>query len=270
MTKYKISAYNEKSKSGLIRYIFLRTNYMGEMLVCLVVAKKVKFVNSLVEMLKKENIALAGFVININNKNCNKILGDSTKVIYGENKIIDIINGLKFNLSVESFFQVNREQAENLYNIALNYADIKSQDTVLDLYCGTGTISLLMAKQAKFVYAIEIVEQAIKNAKQNAKFNNIYNVKFICDNAKNTSKHLDNTKIDVICVDPPRKGLDSQSIECILQINPKKIVYVSCNPATLARDLKIFTQNSYKVKRVSAVDMFPRTAHIETVVLLEI
>ena len=227
--------------------------------------------NELINSINNSNVNCKGILINVNNKNTNVILGEENILVDGQNYITDKLCDLEFKLSVPSFFQINRSQAEKLYKIAIEFAHLNQDKTILDLYCGTGTITLLMAKQAKKAIGIEIVNEAIEDAKQNATINKIKNTEFICANAADGANQIisRNIKIDTICCDPPRKGLDSQSIESILKIAPKSIVYVSCDPATLARDLKIFTANNYNITKGQAIDMFPRTAHVETVMLLE-
>lgn len=271
MIKYNIPAYDENNKSGLIRHIFVRTNYQYEVLICIIsTMKNIPKIDKLIEMIQATKLNCVGIIQSIQDKNTNVILGDTYKVIDGSDHIIDKICGLKFQLSVPSFFQVNRCQAEVLYKLALNFADIKSTDTVLDLYCGTGTITLCMAKNSKRAIGVEIMHQAIKDAVANAKLNNLCSLEFICANASAIANKFanENFKPDVICVDPPRKGLEIETINSIFEMQPEKIIYISCNPATLARDLYEFSQNNYKIAKAECVDMFPRTAHIETVCLL--
>lgn len=271
MEKFNISAYDEENKSGLIRHIFVRTNYKHEVLICIISTNKnIPKIDKLIEMVRASKLNCIGIVQNVQDKNTNVILGDTYKLIDGRDRIIDKICGLKFHLSVPSFFQVNREQAEVLYSIALKFADIKNTDTVLDLYCGTGTITLCMAKYSKKAIGVEIVSEAINDAEENAKINNISNAEFICASASEIANKFagENFKPNVICVDPPRKGLDSETISSMVKMQPGKIVYVSCNPATLARDLQLLTDANYKIAKSECVDMFPRTAHIETVCLL--
>lgn len=268
MNDYKVSAYDEVEQSGCIRHIFIRTNNNGELLVCLVsFSEKIEHINELIKMFNESQLKIVGLVQNINKKNTNVIMGSKYITLSGQNYIYDEVCGIKYKLDVASFFQVNRPQAENLYNTVLDFAEIKNTDIVADIYCGVGSISLLMAKFAKNVTGIEIVPQAVENAVYNAKINNIDNAKFICSSAKNASKKfIENAyKPNIICVDPPRKGLDKTTSSAIIKINPEKIIYVSCDPATLARDLRIFEDNNYKIDTAKAVDMFPRTPHIETV-----
>lgn len=213
---------------------------------------------------------IKSIVNNVNNRNDNVILGENEKLLYGQEYITDILNGLKFNISSKSFYQVNISQTEILYNKVLEYASLNENDTVVDLYCGVGTISLLMALHAKSVIGVELVKDAVENAKNNAKINNINNVEFICSNAKSFAEKCadDKTIINALIVDPPRKGLDEETIDNINRMDPEKIVYVSCNPATLARDLRYFTDLGFITRKIQPVDMFPNTYHVEMVVLM--
>lgn len=260
------------TQKGKIRHIYVRTNKESKVLICIVSStENLRHTDKLIDLVKKSDLNVCGIMLNINSKNTNVALGQRYKKLYGSNVIGDMLFDLKFNLYVPSFFQVNREQAEKLYEIALDFADIKKSDTVIDLYCGAGTISLCMAKQAGRVIGVEVVKEAIENAMQNAIINKIDNVKFVCQNAADASKQLlsSGVKPNIICVDPPRKGLDNTTIDSIIKMNPEKIVYVSCNCATLSRDLKILKTNGWNLKKAELVDMFPRTPHIETVTLLE-
>lgn len=271
MSEYKIPAYNEENRSGLLRHIFIRTNYKYEVLVCLVTTKKeIPHFNNLIKLFKSSHIKIVGLVQNIQIENTNVIFGEQFHTLWKENYITDRILGLDFKLSVASFFQVNRNQAEKLYTIAMDFADIKPTDKIVDLYCGTGTITLLMAKKAKNTIGVEIVPEAISDAKKNAEINSIKNAEFICADAKSAAAEFvkNNFAPDIICVDPPRKGLSKETISSIIEMSPSKILYISCDPATLARDLQIFEKASYKISKAEAVDMFPRTPHIECVVLL--
>lgn len=213
---------------------------------------------------------LTGFVQNVNKRHTNVILGAKTKVIYGKPTIRDSIGTLTFNISVQSFFQVNSEQAQRLYEKALEFADLKGQETVVDVYCGTGTITLFLAQRAKQVYGIEIVAPAIKDAVKNAGDNRIGNAEFLLGDAAYKLPELLGSGIrpDVIIVDPPRAGCEEKVLAAIARVKPKRIVYVSCNPATLARDLAYMAAKGYKTEKVQPVDMFPMTHHVETVCLM--
>lgn len=271
MEENNISAYDEETQRGKIRHIYVRTNKNSEVLVCIVAnTQNLRHTDKLIEKFRKTDIKLAGLMLNVNNKNTNVALGQTYKKIFGKQKITDWLFDLSFDLYVPSFFQVNRRQAEKLYEIAINFAGIEKTDTVIDMYCGAGTISLCMAKSAKEVTGIEIVNQAIENAKQNAIINQIENVKFVCQDASDASQNLvkNNIHPDIVCVDPPRKGLDNVTLNSILEMAPKKIIYISCDCATLARDLNIFKQDNYHLSKAQAVDMFPRTPHVETVCML--
>ena len=213
---------------------------------------------------------LKGVIQNINTEKTNLILGGENRVLWGENKICSMIDDLKFTLSSESFFQVNGSQTEKLYAKALEYASPEKGENVFDLYCGTGSISLFLAKKAKKVIGVEIVEKAIENAKENAKNNDITNAEFYAgDCADVVRKLVDGGKTaDIVVVDPPRKGCSEDMLKLIDEISPKKLVYVSCNSATLARDVKILSGYGYKLKKICGVDMFPHSGHIESVALL--
>ena len=211
-----------------------------------------------------------GVVLNVNTRKTNVILGRDYRVLWGRDTLEDRLCGLTFQLSIPSFFQVNRDQAEVLYNCALEFAGLTGQETVVDLYCGTGTISLVMAQQAKHVIGAEIVPPAIEDAWENARKNGVTNVEFICADASKAAADLEQRGIrpDVVCVDPPRKGLAPDVIDSICAMAPNRVVYVSCDPATLARDLKRFTQLGYRAEQAVGVDLFCRTSHVETVCLL--
>ena len=224
----------------------------------------------LVYMLQKEVPGFKTLVQNINTRHTNVILGEKNKTIFGPGSIKDKLGDLSFNISAQSFFQVNSEQAQKLYDTALEYAKLTGKETVVDVYCGTGTITLFLAQKAKNVFGIEIVPSAIRDAKINAKENKIANANFILGDA---AKELPNllgagVKPDVIVLDPPRAGCEVRVLEAIASVKPKRIVYVSCNPATLARDLVVLTKAKYKITKVQPVDMFPQTSHVESVCLM--
>lgn len=272
MESNKISAYNEEKQTGTLRNIFIRTNYLDETLLCLVSRTDIiPHVDKLIKGVKSSNLNCVGIVQCINNKNTNVVLSNKYKLLYGDSYIQDKVCDLLFNLSVPSFFQVNRDQAETLYNCALDFAEVDNTDVVLDLYCGTGTISLLFAKNSKKVIAADIVKEAILNAKENAKINNIANVDFVCSDAGKLASKLvkDEVKPNIICVDPPRKGIDEKTIKAIVEIEPDKLIYISCNPSSLARDLSTLLNNGFKIFKSKAVDMFPRTTHVESIVLMQ-
>lgn len=267
-----ISIYNEKTGRGFFRHIVIKVGIKTNEIMCIFVinGKKFPYEEELVEKLKQNYPEIKTIVKNINMKNTNVILGQENINLYGNGYIEDVLGEYKFKISPLSFYQVNPKQAEKLYNLGIEMAKVSKEDTVFDLYCGIGTISLFIAKYAKKVYGVEIVEQAIKDAKQNAKINNIENVQFIAGDTKIVLEDLIYNKgiiADIVIFDPPRKGLDNNSINNILKIKPKKIVYISCNPATLIRDLALF-EKLYEVKTIIPVDMFPFTKHVECVTVL--
>ena len=269
--QYNISAYDEQTGKGLVRHIYLRkSDYENKVLVCLVInGESIKNQEILVEKLKKFEY-VSGIVLNINTEKSNVILGDKCKLLYGKDYIIETLLGVKFKISPLAFFQVNRQMTEFLYKTVADFADVKGK-TVLDLFCGTGTIGLSITKGAKRIIGVEIVPQAVENAKGNAKLNGIENAEYICDTAENAAKTLDEkgVKADVVILDPPRKGATEKLINTVCNgFSPKRVVYVSCDPATLARDLKVFKSLGYKTQKVQPVDMFPRTAHVECVCLM--
>ena len=211
-----------------------------------------------------------GVLLNSNTRRGNVILGDKYRTLYGQNYLMDTLCGLEFKLSMPSFYQVNRDQAEVLYGKALEFAGLAGNETVLDLYCGIGTITLCLAKAAKRVIGAEIVPPAIRDAKENAVRNHVENAEFFCGDAADIAARLEaeGLRPDVVTVDPPRKGLAPEVVASVAAMGPEKVVYVSCDPATLGRDVKLFGQLGYQAVRAAAVDMFPGTAHVETVVLL--
>ena len=271
----KISIYDEEKQNGAIRHIVIKVGKYTKQIMCiLVVNEEIGKINEnkLVEMLCTKYKDVKTIVKNINKKNTNVILGKENVNIYGNGYIEDKLGEYTFKISPLSFYQVNPVQAERLYNIGVEAAKITKNDTVFDLYCGIGTISLFMAKHAKKVYGVEIIEQAIKDAKKNAKINNVDNTEFIAGDTEIVLDDLINNKNiipDVVMVDPPRKGLDNKSIENILKIKPDRFVYISCNPATLVRDLSKF-EDVYEIKEIQPVDMFPFTSHVECVAVLQL
>ncbi len=270
--KYNISAYDENTGKGLIRHIVTRKGFRtGEVMVCLVInGDTIPNYKALVDALISSTENLKSVVLNINRNKTNVILGDRNIVIYGEEAIYDYIGEFKFKISPLSFFQVNPIQTEVLYSKALEYADLKGDEIVFDAYCGIGTISLFLSKKAKKVYGVEIVPQAIDNAKENAKLNDIRNAEFLVGESETVIPEMykKGIKADVIVVDPPRKGCDEKLLDVIVLMSPERVVYVSCNPATLARDLKYLSERGYVVKEIQPVDMFPQTTHVEAVALV--
>ncbi len=268
--KNNIPAYDEVTRKGLLRHIFIRQGYHSkEVMICFVVTKKAKL-DSLCGKLTEKFDNIKSIVMNINPDNTNVILGKKTIVLYGESSISDVMCGNTVDIALEAFYQVNTEQAEKLYGQANEFAELTGKETLIDLYCGAGTIGLSMANKVKKLVGVEIVPQAVENAKKNAERNGIENAEFICGDAGKAATELlsRGEKPDVIVLDPPRKGCDNATLDAVTKMNPKRIVMISCNPSTAARDAKILEENGYKAKKVRAVDLFPRTTHVETVVLL--
>lgn len=271
MAEYSIPAYNERTFTGLVRHVYVRTNRAGRSLCCLLVnGRGVPREAELVRALRRAEPNLAGIVLGVNEKHNNVILGDSYRTLWGEDFLSDTLCGLTFRLSVPSFYQVNPAQTEVLYGKALEFAGLTGAETVLDLYCGIGTISLVMARKAGMVWGAEVVPQAVDDAIANAQRNHIENARFLCADAGEAARYLEGEGVrpDVVCVDPPRKGLAEDVVDTIADMGPQRVVYVSCDPGTLGRDVKRFAGRGYTLKKAVAVDMFPRTAHVETVVLL--
>ena len=271
MRRYKISAYDETTGKGLVRHVCVRVNRKGESLCCVVVnGNKVPREPELAAYVTAAVPHTVGVLLNSNTRRGNVVLGDKYRTLFGRNYLMDTLCGLEFKLSMPSFYQVNRDQAEVLYGKALEFAGLTGNETVLDLYCGIGTITLCLAKAAKRVIGAEIVPPAIRDAKENALRNHIENAEFFCGDAADIAAKLecDGLRPDVVTVDPPRKGLAPEVIASVAAMGPEKVVYVSCDPATLGRDVKIFGQLGYRAVRAAAVDMFPGTAHVETVCLL--
>ena len=272
--KYNISVYNEKNQTGLVRHIVVKSSrYFNEYMVIIVInGDFLPFEKEFATDLSYACREICSIFVNINKKNTNVILGNKNKLIYGKEYLEDFLGNFVFKISPLSFYQVNAVQAEAMYNYAVEEAEITKNDIVFDLYCGIGTISLFMAKYAKKVYGVEIVEQAIQMAKENAKSNEIENTEFIAGDTEFILTDLiQNKKIipDVIMVDPPRKGLDNTTINNILEIKPRKVVYISCNPASLVRDLAKM-ERVYEIKSIQPFDMFPLTHHVECCAVLNL
>ena len=271
MRECKIPSYDEETHTGLIRHIFVRYGEKtGQILVCLVcngqeLPKRKRLIDLLTTIPGMTSIAM-----NVNTRKGNAIMGDTTKTLWGKDSIEDILCGLRFRISPRSFYQVNREQAEILYEKAIACAELTGKETVLDLYCGTGTITLCLAQKAGKVIGVEVIDAAIQDAKENARRNGIENAEFFCADAGEAAKKLceEGNKPHVIVVDPPRKGLSADVIEAIAAMRPEKVVYVSCDPATLGRDVKLLCEKGYKLTHAEAVDLFPRCSHVESVVCL--
>ena len=268
---YRVTAYDEITGKGLLRHIYVRRGVVSQqVLVCLVVnGKKLPHPEDLIARLQ----SVPGFtslVLSVNTRPGNTILGDEEIVLYGPGYIEDTLCGLTFRLSPHSFYQINHHQAQRLYEVAITQAEITKNDFVLDLYCGVGTITLAMAKAAGKVIGVEVVEQAVADARENARRNGITNAEFFCADAGTAALELEEKGIrpDVVVVDPPRKGLNADAIAAICKMAPRRVVYISCDPATLARDVALLKENGYAVKTATAADLFPRCAHVETIVLL--
>lgn len=272
MQKNGISAYNETTHSGLIRHIYIRfAEKTGEVMVCLVsTSGKLSCMDQLTTALSAEIPGFVTLVVNINRRDTNVILGDTEYTVYGPGYIIDELCGLRFKLSPRSFYQVNHDQTERLYALAAKELDLNGEETLLDLYCGVGTIGLSMARRVKTLIGVEVVAPAIEDARENAKMNGIENARFICSDAAKAAELLRKEKVqpDAVIVDPPRRGCAEELLDTIATMSPKKVVYVSCDPATLARDLKRFAERGYDTLRVTPVDLFPGTEHVESVALL--
>lgn len=268
-----IDAYNEQTHRGTLRHIMVRTGRATNEIMIVIITKTAKlphkdvFIKELTEAFPN----VKSIIHNVNSKKTNVIFGDETNVIWGEEYLYDKIDDLTFAISARSFYQVNPEQTKVLYDKTLEYANISNDDIVIDAYCGIGTISLFLAKEAKKVYGVEIVPQAVNDANQNAKINNITNAEFVVGAAEKimpwwTAQGL---RPNVIIVDPPRKGCDEALLQAMIDMQPERIVYVSCNPSTLARDLRILADGGYKAKEIQPVDMFAQTGHVESVVRVE-
>ena len=271
MQSCRVAGYDEKTGRGLVRHLYVRSNAAGESLICVLVnGDKLPKEDRLVALLRDACPKCRGIVLGTNTKKGNVILGDRYRTLWGDDRLEDTLCGKRFLLSVPSFYQVNRTQAERLYAKAIEFADLTGRETVLDLYCGAGTITLALSDHAKKVLGAEIVPEAIDDARENAVRNDVRNVEFFCGDASDVAKKLaqEHLRPDVITVDPPRKGLAPDVVESIAEMQPQRVVYVSCDSATMARDVKRFAELGYTATRAAAVDMFPRADHVETVVLL--
>lgn len=271
LLEYDISIYNEGTHKGLVRHIITRvSNVNGDMMVCFVInGNDLPKKEIIIEKLSEVGF-VCSIVLNINTRNTNVITGDKIIKIYGEDFLQDSIDDISFDISPLSFYQVNPLQTEKLYKKALEFAEVSSEDNVLDLYCGIGTISLIFAKRVKKVFGVEIVPEAIIDARKNSEKNGIHNVEFFAGAVEDTLSDISyNDNIDIVVLDPPRKGCDERALESIVHIKPKKIVYVSCNPATLARDIEILGKSGYKIVKGEVFDQFPMSIHCEVVVRLD-
>ena len=271
MADCHVPAYDEKAHEGLIRHFYVRVNQKGQSL-CAIIAngKRLPQQDKLIEALRAAEPGLVGVVLSVNQAKTNVILGKEYHTLWGQDFLEDTLCDLNFRLSVPSFYQVNRDQAEVLYGRALDFAQLTGTETVLDLYCGIGTITLVLARRAGKAIGAEVIPAAIEDAKANAARNGVTNTEFLCADAGEAAQELARRGLrpDVICVDPPRKGISPEVIDAIAQMSPTRLVYVSCDPATLARDVARLREKGYHLQQAEAADLFPRTGHVETVVLL--
>ncbi|MBC2324158.1 23S rRNA (uracil(1939)-C(5))-methyltransferase RlmD [Listeria booriae] len=271
--KYHVEPYDETTRKGVLRHLMTRFATTTGELMLVIVTTKLNFPNKaeIMAELQQSIPELTSLVQNVNTANTNVIFGEQTVVLAGREYIMDTIHGISFAISARSFYQVNPEQTEILYAEALKLAGLTGEETVIDAYCGIGSISLCLAKEAKHVYGVEIVPQAIEDARANAKLNKMDNVTFAVGKAEEVIPDWfkQGIKADVLVVDPPRKGCDDALLQTILKMKPKRVVYVSCNPATLARDMLVLTEGGYEAKMVQPVDMFPQTTHVECVTVLQ-
>lgn len=274
MKENKISAYNEKTRKGAIRHIVIKVGLRTNEVMCILVTneRKIPKEDRLIESLKSKFSNIKTIVKNINQRSTNVIMGNENVILYGNGYIQDRLGNFIFNISPLSFYQINPIQTEKLYNLAINKANLTKEDIVLDLYCGIGTIGTFASPYVRQVYGIEIVEQAIEDAKRNAELNKIDNMKFYCGDVEQVLDKVlskEATRPNVVFVDPPRKGLDKHTINNIIRLKPERFIYISCNPATLVRDLKEF-EELYEIKEIQTLDMFPYTSHVECVSVLNL
>ena len=272
-TKHKIRPYDEKTREGTLRHVLVRYGFETKEMMVVLVTNGEMFPgrNNVIKDILKLNLNITTIVQNYNNRDTSIVLGDKNKVLYGPGFIYEKVGDYKFKISPNSFFQVNSIGMKKLYDLALSMAEINKNDIVLDAYCGVGTISIFASKFAKKVIGVEFNKNAINDANINAKINNIQNVYFIGDDATNFITHAakDRTKFDILIMDPPREGTTKQFINAVTYLQPRKVIYISCDPVTLKRDLYTFYENGYDVKSITGVDMFPRTKHVECVVRLD-
>ncbi|TYS67783.1 23S rRNA (uracil(1939)-C(5))-methyltransferase RlmD [Sutcliffiella horikoshii] len=272
--KHGVRAYNEKTHKGVLRHVMARYGLVtGEVMVVLITrTPDIPNRRAIVEEITAALPEVKSVVQNVNTKKTNVIFGDETRVLWGNEYIYDFIGDIKFAISARSFYQVNPEQTKVLYDKALEYAELTGEESVIDAYCGIGTISLFLAQKAKKVFGVEIVPEAIEDAKRNAELNEITNAQFAVGEAEVVIPkwYKEGNTADVLVVDPPRKGCDEALLQTILEMKPKKVVYVSCNPATLARDLRVLEDGGYQTVEVQPVDMFPHTVHVEAVALIKL
>lgn len=272
MPGFRMTAYNEDRKTGFLRHVLVKRGFTsGEIMVVLVTGTVVfPGKNAFIKALLEAHPEITTIIQNINNTDTSMVLGETEKVLYGKGKIKDALCGCEFSISAKSFYQINPVQTEKLYSKAIEFAELNGTETVIDAYCGIGTIGIVAAAKAKQVIGVEVNRDAIHDAIGNAKLNGINNIRFYCDDAGEFMSRMaaDGEKADVVFMDPPRAGSDKAFLSSMLTLSPKKIIYISCNPETQARDLVFLTRNGYKVRKIQPVDMFPHTAHVETVCLL--
>ena len=272
LRRYDLKPYDEKEQTGLIRHLVVRRgHYSGQMMLVFVTTRpKIFRIDQIIAKITEAFPNVVSIIQNINDKNTNAIFGKEFRTLYGQDTITDSMLGNDYEISAQSFYQVNTEMAEKLYQTAIDFSDLNSDSIVIDAYSGIGTIGLSFAKQVKEVYGVEVIETAVEDAKKNAERNGITNAHYVADSAENAMAKWskDGIKPDVIIVDPPRKGLTESFIKASVAMKPEKITYVSCNPATMARDIKLYQELGYELKKVQPVDLFPQTHHVETVALL--
>lgn len=270
MEEYDIPAYDEEKHQGFLRNIYIREGKEELIIVLVTLENDFPFKKELIDKLLKLDIPIAGIVQNINDKRTNVVLGKENKTLYGRDYLVDLIGDVSFKISPQSFYQVNRFATKKLYEVAGEMAELSGEETLWDIYCGIGTIGQFLAKKVKKIIGIEVVPEAVENAKENAKNNGILNAKYHCGKAEFVMPRVagQGERTDVVILDPPRKGCDEKLLKTVLELKPKKIIYISCKPSTLARDLKYLTGGKYEVKRVVPVNMFPKGAHVESVALL--
>ncbi|MBR5152000.1 MAG: 23S rRNA (uracil(1939)-C(5))-methyltransferase RlmD [Clostridia bacterium] len=265
-----VSAYDEATGKGCVRHIYTRSGASGILVTIVTAEQAMPKKEELIEMLTGTGIPISGIIQNINGKKTNVVLGRENKVLWGQGYLLDTLGRVKYKISPLSFYQVNPSATLRLYEIAKKFAGLTGKETLWDLYCGIGTIGLFMAEKAEKVIGVEIIPDAVENAKENATLNDIENAEFYCGKAEELAPVLvkEHGRPDVVILDPPRKGCEESLLQTVSQVQPERIVYVSCKPSTLARDLKYLTEHGYFVKKVVPVNMFPRTEHVETVVML--
>ncbi len=271
MKEETIEPYAEESHTGILRHIYLREGKEELLLVLVTRTEEPLAVDSLLQKMKDENLPVVGIVQNINGEKTNVVLGKKNLILWGRDYLIDCIGDVKFKISPQSFYQVNRFETEELYRLAGEFAGLTGKETLWDIYCGIGTIGQFMAKKAAKVIGVEIVPEAVANAKENVRLNQISNCEYYCGKAEVLVPKLvaQGERADVVVLDPPRKGCEERLLDAVASVRPKRIVYISCKPSTLARDLKYLSQKGYETKKAIPVNMFPRTSHVECIALLK-